>query len=104
MALSVVEAVPAGSKQLAAMSVRSPTGEIHDVGASLLLLTRASSLHIGRAGGLAVLQKLAELIGPSTAQAEDISPCFSSSAAALSVRSRVFLSVSISASMAKRGC
>ena len=50
MVLVAVEAVSAGSRPPAAVSVRISTGERHGFGASAPLLTMASSLQ-GRAGG-----------------------------------------------------
>ena len=86
------------------VDVRISTGERHGFGASAPSPTRTSPLLIGRAGGLTTLPKLVELVGPSTAGAEEISPCSSSAAAAPSVRLRAFLSVLTSAPVARRGC
>ena len=89
MDLIVLEVTPAGSKPPAADdSMRTSTSGRCGFGASAPFSTRASSLHIERAGGSAILPKL---VGPSTARAEEISPCFSSYAAAPSVRLRVFV-------------
>ena len=62
MVIVAVEVVPAGSKPLVAVSVRIPTGEIHDFGAVAPLSTRASSLK-GRARGLPFMLKVVELVG-----------------------------------------
>ena len=64
MIIVAVEAVPAGSKPPAAVSVYISTGERHDFGAAAPLPTMTSSLQQGRAGGSAVMPKLAELVGP----------------------------------------
>ena len=61
-----VEAVPAESKQLAAVSVRLSAGERPGFGASALLSTGTSSLR-GRARGLVVMPKLVEFVGPASA-------------------------------------
>ena len=95
MPLNVVEAVPASSKPPAGGDLRISTGEGHGFGASAPSSTRVSCLHIERAGGSAILLKLVELVGPSMARAKEVSPCFSSSAAAPSVRLRVFVSISL---------
>ena len=52
MVVIAVKAVPAGNKPPAAVGVRVSTSERHGFGASAPLSTRASFLHIGRAGGL----------------------------------------------------
>ena len=99
-----VKAVLAGSKPPAAGGVRISTGESHGFGASAPLSARASSVQ-GKAGGSAIMPKLIELIGPaSTLFAEELSPCFARSAAASSVRLRVWVSGRTSASGARRGC
>ena len=75
--LIVVEVVPAGSKPpVADDSIRTSTGERRGFGASAPLMTSASFLHIERAGGSAILPRLVELVGPSMAQEELISPYF----------------------------
>ena len=51
MVLVAVEAVPAGNKPPAAVSVRISTSEKHGFGASAPLSTRALSLQQGRVGG-----------------------------------------------------
>ena len=52
-----------------------------------------------------IMPKLVKLVRPSSTQAEELSPCFvRSAAAALSVRLRVFVFGSTSASVAKRSC
>ena len=79
--LTAVEAGQVGSKPPAAVGVRISTGERHGFGASVLLLSRASSLSIGRAGGLAIMPKLVKLVGPSlTLLAEELFPFFARSA------------------------
>ena len=83
------------------VDMRISAGERHGFGASAPSPTRTSSLLIGRAGGLTTLPKLVELVGPSTAGAEEISPCSSSAAAAPFVRLRAFLSVLTSAPVAR---
>ena len=93
MIIIAVKAVPADSKPPAVVSGPISTGGRCGSGTSVFLSTRASSLHIRRAEGLVLLPKLVELIGPSTVLAEEISPCFSSSTAAPSMRLRVFLAV-----------
>ena len=75
MVLSVVEAVPADSKPPAAdVDERISTDERHGFGASAPSSTRVPSLYIGRAGDSTFLPKLVEIVGPSSARAEDISP------------------------------
>ena len=64
MVLITVEAVLAGMRPPAAVSVRIFTRERHDFSASASLSTRASSLQ-GRAGGSTIMQKLAKLVGPA---------------------------------------
>ena len=66
MILVVVEALPAGSKPLAAVSVRISTSERHDFCAAAPLPTRASFLEQGGAGGLVKSSpKLVEVVGPA---------------------------------------
>ena len=103
MAFIAVEAVPPGSKPPAAVGVRISTGKRHDFGGSAPLSTKPSSLYIRRAGGSAILLKLAKLVGPSTVLAEELFPRFARSSAAFSVRLRVFSSVFTSASIVRRG-
>ena len=62
MILVAVEAVPAGSKSPAAVSVSIPGGERLGFGAVAPLLTKTSSLQ-RRAGGSAFMPKLVELVG-----------------------------------------
>ena len=94
-----------GSKPPVAVGVRILKSERHDFGAAAPLSTKTSSLR-GRVGGSAFTPKVVELFGPDrTLFAEQLSPCFASTAAAApSVRSRVFLSAGTSASMARRDC
>ena len=76
MGLIAVEAEPAESKPPAAVSVRIFRGERHGFGAAAPSSTKTSSLQ-GRAGGLAFMSKLVELVGPgSTRFAEHLSPRF----------------------------
>ena len=102
MVLVAVEAVPAGSKPPATISVCISKGERHGFGAAALLSAKASSLQ----GRSAVLPKLVKLVGPiSTFLAEELSPtCVASYAATSSVRLRVLVSGSTSAFVARRGC
>ena len=105
MVLIVVEAVRASSKPpLADDSMRTSTGGRYCFGAAVTSLTRAPPMHFSGAGGSTILPNLVKLIGPSSTRAEEVSSCFSSSAAAPSVRLRVLFSVFTSASVARRGC
>ena len=102
--LIAVEAVPAGSKPPAAVGVRISTGEIHGFGASAPLSTRASPTDSSGAGGSAIMLKLAKLVGSPSTLAEELSPFMTRSAAeAPYVCLQIFLSGSMSASVAKRG-
>ena len=105
MVIVAVEVLQAGSKQLVVVSVRISTGERHNFGAAALMSTITSFLW-GKAGGSAFKSKLVEIFGPVwTFLAEQLLPHFAwTTAAAPSVRLRVFLSVVMSASMARRGC
>ena len=85
------------------VDVRISMGERHDFGASAPSPTRTSSLLIGRAGGLTTLPKLVELVGPSTAGAEEISPCSSLAAAAPSVPLRAPASLLVCSYVYPRG-
>ena len=95
-----------GNKPPAADVVRISKGDRHDLGAAAPFSTRTPSLQ-ERAGRSAFTPKLVELVfGPgSTRLAEKLSPCIAyTSLAAPSVRSRVFVSVGLPTSMARRGC
>ena len=63
MVLITVEAVPAGSKPPAAISVCIATDKRRGFGATAPLSTKTSSLQ-ERAGGSAFMTKLVELVGP----------------------------------------
>ena len=78
MVLVAVEAVPAGSKPPAAVSVHISPSESHDFGAAAPLSTRASFLEQGRARGpVEPSPKLGRHIGSGlTWFAEHLSPCF----------------------------
>ena len=102
--LRVVGAVSVSSKPPAGVDERISQGERHGFGASVPSSTRASSPHVGRAGGSAILPKLVELVRASTARAEEKLSCFSSSPVPPSVRLRVFMCVFTSASVARRVC
>ena len=95
-----------GTKPPAAVDERISKDGRHDSGVASLLSTTTSSLQ-GRAGGSAFTPKLVELVfGPGkTRRAEKLSPRIDFTAvAAPSVRSRVLVFASPSASMARRGC
>ena len=64
MILVTVEALLAESKPPAAVSVRISTSERHGFGAAAPSSTKMSCLR-GRAGGLAFMPKLVELVGPA---------------------------------------
>ena len=100
-----VEVSPAESKPPAAVGERISKGEIHDLGATAPLSTRAFFLEQGSAGGpVKSSPKLVELIG-SIRLAQQRSPCIACTAVAVpSVCSRVSVSAYPSASMARRGC
>ena len=69
--LVAVEALPAGSKSLAAVSGRISAGERHDFGTAAPLSTRASSLEQGRVGGpVESSPKLVRRIGSVSTSAE----------------------------------
>ena len=107
MGLTVVEAVPADSKPPAVDdSMRTSTGRKYDFGASAPLLTRTSPMHFyGAKRGSVVRPKLAKHVWPSSTRSKELlSPCFARSAAASSVRLRVFVSGSTSASVARCRC
>ena len=108
MVLSVVEAKPTFCKPRAAdVSMRIPTGERCGFGASATSLTRASPMHYSGASEGSVSSssmKLVNHIGSSSTRGDEISPHFSSSAAAPSIRSRVFISGLTSAPAASYGC
>ena len=74
MVLIAVDAVPAGSKPLAAVGVRISTGERHGFSSSAPFSTRASPLNIGRAGSSAIMLKLVKLVEPSSTLAEELPP------------------------------
>ena len=78
MVLVAAEAVPAGSKPPAAVSVRISTGNRHDFSTAVPFPTRASSLEQRRAGGpVESSSKLVRHIGSgSTWFAEQLSPRF----------------------------
>ena len=78
MILIVVEAIPAGIKPPGANdSMRTFMGGKCDFDASVPLLTRASPMHfLGTKGGSAIFPKLVKLVGPSSIQVEELSPCF----------------------------
>ena len=81
----------ASSKPAAAVGVRISTGERHGFDASAPLSTRTSQVYFpGAKEGSAIMPKLVKLVGPSSTLAEELSPCFARSAAAPSVRLRVF--------------
>ena len=103
--LVTVEDWPMKSKPPAAVVVWISKGKSHDLGAAAPFSTTTSSLQ-GRAGGLIFLPKLVEHIGSGpTRLAERLCPCISCTAlAAPSVRSRVFLSAYMPASMAILDC
>ena len=88
MALIVVEAVPANSKPPTADgSIRTSSGGRYGFGVSVPSLTRASQIHFsGAERESAILPNLVEFVGPSSTRAEDVSPCFTRSATAPSVR------------------
>ena len=95
-----------GTKPPAAVDERISKGGRHDSDAASPHSTTKSSLQ-GRAGDSAFTPKLVELVfgSGSTRRAEKPSPCIACTAvAAPSVRSRVFVFVCPSASMARRGC
>ena len=103
--LVAVEAVPAGSKPPAAVSVRISTGERHGFGAAAPLSTRTPSLQQGRArGSMESSPKLFRHIGSGSTWAEELSSLITRSAAASSERLRVLVSGFTSASMARRDC
>ena len=102
--LIAVEAIPAGSKPSAADdSMRTSIVGRCGFDASATLLTRASPMHFLEARGSAFMPKLVKLIGPSSTLAEKLSPFFTQSAGAPSVRLRVFIYISTAASVARRG-
>ena len=107
MVLIVVEAVPAGSKPPAADgSMRTSTGGKCGFGTSAPSLTRASLVHFSGAikRGSAIMPTLVKLVRPSsTIIAEELSPLFTRSAAASSVRFRIFLYVATSIFVEGRG-
>ena len=109
MVLVAVEAMTAGSRSSVSNdSMCTSTGGRCSFGTSAPSLTKASRMHFsGAKEGSATLPKLAKLFGPSsTLLAKELflicSAC--SAAAAPSVRLRIFLSASTSASAARRGC
>ena len=106
MILIAVETVPAGSKPPAADdSMRVSMGGRCGFGASELLLTRASPMHVSEVRGPAIMPKLAKLVRRSSTLAEKPSPFFTRSAKAPSVRLHVFVSCCTSTSSAvRRGC
>ena len=107
MALIAVEAVPVGSKPPATNdSMRTSIDGRFDFGASASLLTRASPMHFSGAfkRGSAIMLKLFKPVEPSSILAEELSPYFIRSTVAPSVRSRVLVSGSTSASVARCGC
>ena len=106
MALIVVEAVSAVIESPAVDDrMRISTGGKCGFDASAPLLTRASPMHFsGAKRGLATLLNLVKLVGPSSTLAQELSPCFTQSAAAPSIRLRVFVSGSTPVSVARRGC
>ena len=105
MVLIVVEVVLASSEPPAADdNTRTSLGGRYAFGASAPSLTRALPTHFPGAGDSTMLPKLVILVGPSSSRAQEVSPYLSPSAAAPSVRLQVFVSVSTSASVARRGC
>ena len=60
-------------------------------------------MHFSGAGGSAIMPKLDKLVGPSSTLAKELSLFVTRSAAASSVRLRVLVSGSTSASLARRG-
>ena len=105
MTFIAVGAVPADIKPPAADSIACAPPRVEDAafGAPALSLTRASPTHFSGAikRGSAIMPKLVKLVGTL---AEEISPVFSSSAGTPSVRLLFFVTVSSSASVARRGC
>ena len=105
MVLVAIEAVLAGSKPPAAVSVRISTGERHGFGAAAPLSARASFLQqeIAR-GSVGSSPKLVRHIGSGSTWAEELSPIITQFAVASSVHLRILVSGFSSASMARRGC
>ena len=95
MVLSIVAAVPVSSKPPAVdVSMRTSTGGRCGSGASTPSSTRASPTPLlGARGSVDSSPKLVKRIRSSSIRADEISPYFSSFAAALSIRSRVFMSL-----------
>ena len=107
MVLIVVGVVPAGSKPPEADdSMRTSTGGRCGFGASAPLLSRAAHMYFLGAikRGSAIMPKLINFVGPSSTLAEELSPFINRSAAASSVRLRVLVYGSTSASVARLGC
>ena len=100
-----VEAVPAGSKPLAACRVRTAMGGRHGFGTAAPLSTKALSLEQRRAGGsVEPPPKLVRHIGSGLTWAEGLSALITRSVATSSIRLRVLLSDFTSASVVRRGC